>query len=289
MCLRGFVVLFLGLVFLLPVASLLSLAPSSSIVPIACASFLPAAHVQNASLEKPALCSAASAPRASVPLLMMAEKRVCTRARIQIQTATLSLAGSGNADIGTTSPQNKLDVYGGVAIGTSYAGVSTAPTNGLLVQGTAGFGTASPGIGATIAPKVDVATNGASFVRVWSADNTGNAGVEFQGAGDRGSIYADANYNIYIEPNAQYGNGNVILKSKNGTGNVGHSDNRPGFRDAQIEHGSREEGARHDGLRTPENGRRNPVIERRSASTPSRFGYCFGAIPPHCGPVVRAS
>jgi len=40
---------------------------------------------------------------------------------------------------------NSGDFSGGVAIGTSYAGVDTAPSNGLLVQGEVGIGTASPG------------------------------------------------------------------------------------------------------------------------------------------------
>ena len=40
---------------------------------------------------------------------------------------------------------NKLDVYGAQAIGTGYAGVYTAPTNGLIVQGNVGIGTNNPG------------------------------------------------------------------------------------------------------------------------------------------------
>jgi hypothetical protein len=51
---------------------------------------------------------------------------------------------SGEVGIGTTSPINSLDVAGGVAIGTGYAGVDTAPTNGLIVQGNVGIGTSSP-------------------------------------------------------------------------------------------------------------------------------------------------
>jgi hypothetical protein len=39
---------------------------------------------------------------------------------------------------------NSGDFDGGVAIGSSYAGVDTAPTNGLIVQGIVGIGTASP-------------------------------------------------------------------------------------------------------------------------------------------------
>ena len=43
--------------------------------------------------------------------------------------------------VGTASPINALDIYGAAVVGTGYAGVDTAPTNGLLVQGNVGIGT----------------------------------------------------------------------------------------------------------------------------------------------------
>jgi hypothetical protein len=54
---------------------------------------------------------------------------------------------SGNVGIGdgTITPVNKLEIEGGVAIGSTYAGTNTAPTNGLIVQGNVGIGTSSPG------------------------------------------------------------------------------------------------------------------------------------------------
>jgi hypothetical protein len=57
-------------------------------------------------------------------------------------TTTGLMIGSSKAAV------NKLDVYGAQAIGTGYAGVYTAPTNGLIVQGNVGIGTNNPGTNA---------------------------------------------------------------------------------------------------------------------------------------------
>jgi hypothetical protein len=56
-----------------------------------------------------------------------------------------SYFNGGNVGIGTATPTDKLDVAGGVKIGSSYAGIgTTAPIDGLLVEGNVGIGTTGP-------------------------------------------------------------------------------------------------------------------------------------------------
>jgi hypothetical protein len=50
-----------------------------------------------------------------------------------------------------------------------------------------------------------------AFIRVASPNNTGNAGIEFYGAGDRGSIYGTSAYDIKLETNSAYGQADIIL------------------------------------------------------------------------------
>ena len=57
---------------------------------------------------------------------------------------TALYVGLGRVGFGTATPQSALDVEGGAAIGSTYAGSSAAPANGLIVQGVTGIGTNSP-------------------------------------------------------------------------------------------------------------------------------------------------
>jgi hypothetical protein len=86
---------------------------------------------------------------------------------------------AGNTSIGTTSNVNKLDVSGGVAVGT-YAGVNTAPSNSLIVSGAIGIGTGTTAQTLSVNGDASV-NNGSWFNRINIASNnrvTTNKGYE---------------------------------------------------------------------------------------------------------------
>lgn len=60
---------------------------------------------------------------------------------VRLRVTTDGYFGFG---LGATAPINLADVRGNMAVGT-YAGVNTAPANGLIISGSTGVGTASPG------------------------------------------------------------------------------------------------------------------------------------------------
>ncbi|MFA6136034.1 MAG: DUF1554 domain-containing protein [Candidatus Paceibacterota bacterium] len=78
-------------------------------------------------------------------------------------------AFSGNVGIGVSTLINKLDVAGGAAIGSSYAGASTAPSNGLIVQGNVGIGTTAPSYSLETAGGIK-----ASSTSVFTVGNSGD-------------------------------------------------------------------------------------------------------------------
>jgi len=80
---------------------------------------------------------------------------------VRLNTNGSSYFMGGNVGIGTTAPLSKLDVNGGLAVG-SYAGTSAAPSNGLIVSGNVGIGTTSPG------GKLEVLTSAANVYDVYS-------------------------------------------------------------------------------------------------------------------------
>lgn len=73
---------------------------------------------------------------------------------------------------------NSGDFSGGVAIGTSYAGVDTAPTNGVIVQGNVGIGTTSPDINLRISgTAAQLGTKDASVDTRLVSLNASSAGI----------------------------------------------------------------------------------------------------------------
>lgn len=58
--------------------------------------------------------------------------------------AGLAVSAQQNVGIGTNDPKSKLDIKGGLTIGGNYAGVNTAPADGVIIEGRVGIGTNNP-------------------------------------------------------------------------------------------------------------------------------------------------
>ncbi len=56
----------------------------------------------------------------------------------------LTVKNTGVAGFGTSSPANKVDIEGAMAVGTTYSGSITAPTNGAIIEGSVGIGMSNP-------------------------------------------------------------------------------------------------------------------------------------------------
>jgi hypothetical protein len=74
---------------------------------------------------------------------------------------------------GTGAVLNRLDVKGAAAVG-SYAGVNTAPSNGLIVSGNVGIGTSSPAdklsVSGNIKATGTVTADGGIKVKTWTME-----------------------------------------------------------------------------------------------------------------------
>lgn len=99
---------------------------------------------------------------------------------------------NGNIGVGTQTPQNRIDIEGGVVIGSAYSGTNTAPTNGLLIEGFLGIGTANPGKRLTV--------EGGSICP--ASGNSEDAGIFFPT--DIGGGTGDAAWIRYYVRNGEY-------------------------------------------------------------------------------------
>ena len=120
-------------------------------------------------------------------------------------SAGVTIASDGDVGIGTTGPANKLDIYGSLAVGASFVGVS-APSDGAIFNGNVGIGTSS------VSNKLDVAGGiaiGSSYAGV-SAPSNGAIIEGYVGIGTssnsyyplyvNGTLYATSKYFIIDHP-----------------------------------------------------------------------------------------
>jgi hypothetical protein len=117
----------------------------------------------------------------------------------------LNIFDAGNVGIGTTGNKNKLDISGSLAVG-SYAGVYSAPSNGMIISGNMGIGTTSPsvplevyslGTGSTSVSEIlnikhfSTGTPGAGFGSALNFYLENEAGIEKYAAGIK-TLWEDA-------------------------------------------------------------------------------------------------
>ena len=103
-------------------------------------------------------------------------------------TKRMTLLQNGNVGIGTTSPVNKLDISGGLAVGASYAGTA-APTDGAIINGNVGIGTTSPSCKLNVITTVNTpAIRGTSTV---------TSGVSYGGYFETSGLGASQAYSLY--------------------------------------------------------------------------------------------
>lgn len=125
--------------------------------------------------------------------------------------ATLNATGLGLS----VTPVNRLDVSGGVVIGSgvAYAGVASAPSNGMLVEGSVGIGTT--GLGGEKFVVFGAGANGGGGV-FQSSDNANR--IQVRGV-DGASINDVAFYQLH--DGTHFGYFGMVGTGAAGTGNVG--------------------------------------------------------------------
>lgn len=71
---------------------------------------------------------------------------------------------TGEFGIGTTAPKSKLDVTGGVTIGSNFSGNYMAPTSGAIIEGKVGIGTTTPQTSLEVTGAVTLSPSTTNFI-----------------------------------------------------------------------------------------------------------------------------
>ncbi len=103
--------------------------------------------------------------------------------------------------------KNTLDVYGAQAIGTGYAGVNTAPTNGLIVQGNVAIGTSTDPL--NYALDVNGTINATNFVGNGSGLTGIGSGIVNSGTAGEVAYYQTGGSTVVGTSTIEIVNGNV--------------------------------------------------------------------------------
>lgn len=126
--------------------------------------------------------------------------------------ANHNLRVSGKTGLGTNTPYNKLDVAGGVAIG-SYAGNNPpAPTNGMIVSGKIGIGIAS------LNPQSMLHVKGEGRFENANISSTDATRIGFYSDGIYNAGYVDASADLWLN---HFSNHNITLGGNNSRVGIG--------------------------------------------------------------------
>lgn len=155
-------------------------------------------------------------------------------------TQRLYIDNNGNAGFGLGNfivPKNRLDIAGGVAIGTTYAsgiidplnptsGGTVAPTSGLIVQGNTGIGTNAP----STRLDVNAAVTGTSGLRLRNLPNNQSALNSLTTSATKKVLSVDGNGVVVLVDGGGVTNSctgaanvNFVTKTIDASGNLGCS------------------------------------------------------------------
>lgn len=125
------------------------------------------------------------------------------------------LGPTGNVGIGTIAPKNRLDVEGGMVVGTNYSGLETAAANGLLVEGNVGIGTVAPGAKLEVNGQIKITGGSPGASKVLTSDAGGLASWQTVPGGLSGGT---ANYvPLWTSPTTQ----SISAIYQDAVGNIG--------------------------------------------------------------------